>query len=258
MKYFVFADVHGYYSLLIKELENKGFNVNNEEHMLISLGDNFDRGPENYEMFLFLKEMYNKNKIILVKGNHEDIFLNMIMKGYPSETDKLNGTYGTLNELYQKYFETEENIKYAYILETYHKLKEVGFISLIYNMLDYYETKNYIFTHGFIPIDEVNNQYNNNWRDSSYKEFQDSRWTNGIEKSIKYKIGEPNKKIVIGHFHASYGNVRKDANDLPEGILKKLEFSSLDLFEPYIDERIIAIDGCTHFTKKVNVVIIED
>ena len=36
--------------------------------------------------------------------------------------------------------------------------------------------------------------------------------------------------------------VRKDENDLPEGILKKLEFSSLDLFEPYVDERIIAID----------------
>ena len=77
--------------------------------------------------------------------------------------------------------------------------------------------------------------------------------------SIKYKIGEPNKKIVVGHFHASYGNVRKDLpSDLPDSILKKYEFSNLEYFKPYIDERIIAIDACTVLTKRVNVYVIED
>ena len=37
----------------MKKLNNKGFDVNNPNHMLISLGDNFDRGKENYQMFLF-------------------------------------------------------------------------------------------------------------------------------------------------------------------------------------------------------------
>ncbi len=51
MKYFVFADVHGYYSLLMEELKYKQFDFNNPEHMLISLGDNFDRGPVNFKMY---------------------------------------------------------------------------------------------------------------------------------------------------------------------------------------------------------------
>ena len=51
MKYFVFTDIHGFYSILKKELIKQGFDENNENHMLISLGDNFDRGNENYEMY---------------------------------------------------------------------------------------------------------------------------------------------------------------------------------------------------------------
>ena len=71
MKYFVFGDVHGFYKELISKLKRKGFDENNPEHMLLSLGDNFDRGKENYKMFEFLKRMNNKKKIILIKGNHE-------------------------------------------------------------------------------------------------------------------------------------------------------------------------------------------
>ena len=80
MKYFVFSDVHGYYSLLMDELKEKGFDENNDEHMLISLGDNFDRGLENYQMYEFLVKMKNLNKIILVKGNHEDLFLQLLYR----------------------------------------------------------------------------------------------------------------------------------------------------------------------------------
>lgn len=266
MKYFVFADVHGFYSILKKELEKQGFDENNENHMLISLGDNFDRGEENYEMFLFLKKMYEKNKIILIKGNHEDLFIDMLISGCVREVDKRNGTYGTLNELYKKVFNVDNEITFGDYLDTYRKLKEIGFISLIDSMEDYYETNNYVFTHGFIPINGTwtyyyneNCEYNPNWRNVPKLGFKDARWINGIEMSIKYKIGEPNKKIVVGHFHASYGNVRKDLpSDLPDSILKKYEFSNLEYFKPYIDERIIAIDACTVLTKKINVYVIED
>ena len=68
MKYFVFADVLGFYSILKNELDNAGFDVNNEDHMLISIGDNFDRGPENYEMFLFLKEMKENQSSTVIQA----------------------------------------------------------------------------------------------------------------------------------------------------------------------------------------------
>ena len=107
MKYYVFSDVHGYYSLLKNELDKKGFDINNKNHMLISIGDNFDRGPENYQMYEFLVEMKKLNKIILVKGNHEDLFLRMLYQRKASYVDITNGTYDTLIQFTKKYSNTD-------------------------------------------------------------------------------------------------------------------------------------------------------
>lgn len=103
MKYFVFSDVHGYYSLLKSELDKKGFDINNDNHMLISIGDNFDRGPENYKMYQFLVQMKKLNKIILVKGNHEDLFLKLLFRRKATYVDTINGTYNTLIEFTSKF-----------------------------------------------------------------------------------------------------------------------------------------------------------
>ena len=236
MKYFVFSDAHGYLSILKSELKNAGFDINNENHMLISIGDNFDRGPEDYEMFLFLKEMKEKGKIILIKGNHEDLFMDMLRRGYPQSHDYSNKTYDTLLQFYRKYFMiTDEEKEPSNWIEVYYKMKEEGFFDLIYDMKDYYETNKYIFTHGFIPIEGIYNPfYNENckykadWRNSTSDQFKEARWFNGMEMSIKYNIGEPNKKIVIGHFHASYGNVRKKlGRGLSKEKYKEYEFSDL-------------------------------
>ena len=130
----------------------------------------------------------------------------------------------------------------------------------------YYETSNYIFTHGFIPIAGIYNpfynencKYKEDWRNSTSDQFKEARWFNGMEMSIKYNIGEPNKKIVIGHFHASYGNVRKKlGRGLSKEKYKEYEFSDLDFFKPYVDDNIIAIDSCVALTKIINILVIED
>ena len=267
MKYFVFSDVHGFFNILKEELDKKGFDVNNENHMLISIGDNFDRGKENYLMFQFLKEMKQKNKIILLKGNHEDLFMDMLKRGYPEMMDYSNKTYDTFCQLYRHYFniEDEEDEPKNWI-EVYKAMKEDGFFDIIYDMKDYFETNKYIFTHGFIPINGIYNYFYNqdctyrlDWRNASSRDFIDSRWYNGIELSIKYNIGEPNKKIVVGHFHASYGNVRKDLGyNLSKTVYDQYEFSNMEYFNPYEDENIIAIDSCVAHTKKINILVIED
>lgn len=41
-KYFVFSDVHSFYDELMNALDDKGFNINNQEHVIISCGDLFD------------------------------------------------------------------------------------------------------------------------------------------------------------------------------------------------------------------------
>ena len=65
-KFFVFGDVHGFYEIFKKALFDAGYDPQNEDHWLISLGDNFDRGPGNKEMLTFLKNM---KRLIMIKGN---------------------------------------------------------------------------------------------------------------------------------------------------------------------------------------------
>lgn len=267
MLYFVFSDVHGHYNILKNELIKKGFDENNPNHMLISMGDNFDRGPENYEMFQFLKDMNKKSKIIMITGNHEDLLVKMLQRGYPTQVDFSNGTYGTLNEFYKRYFNISEgNIQSEDFYDTYKKMVEDGFFELLDNMIDYYEIEKYIFTHGFIPVIgdttpylENNCTYKENWRNSSVEEFKSSRWTNGIKMSINFKIGEPQKRIVIGHIHSSYGNVRKDLGyNISDEIYRQYRNSNYKYNLPYIDKRVIAIDACTILSKSINILMIEE
>ena len=264
MKYFVFADVHGFYTILKDELNRLGFDYKNPNHMLISLGDNFDRGTENYEMFQFLKEMKELNKIILVKGNHEDLMLEMLYRRKPIFRDLTNGTYDACCELVRKSLGiNRDDIFYDDPYLAYSTLRDNGFIDFIYDMKDFYETPNFIFTHGFIPItcDELGNydyMYMENWREADSSDFNKARWVNGIEMSIKYNIGEKGKKIVVGHFHSSYGHVRREYSNLTPTEYRQLEFSKKEYFLPYIDDNIIALDACTVKSKMVNVFIIDE
>lgn len=125
-------------------------------------------------------------------------------------------------------------------------------------MLDYYETDKYIFTHGFIPINTETYTYKKNWRSSSKDEFYSARWLNGMEMSMIYNIKVKNKKIVVGHFHTSYGNVRKKYPNKTYNEYKKLEFEDKNNFGIYEDDNIYAIDACTHYTKKINILVLED
>lgn len=260
MKYFVFSDAHGFYTILKKSLLKAGFDESNDEHMLISIGDNFDRGPENYEMFMFLKEMKQKNKIILIKGNHEDLMLQMLTSRRANYTDITNGTFGTIEQLSVALFgEGKEDMFFDAFPTLYWGLKEEGFLDLIYDMRDYYETSHFVFTHGFIPINKETYSYKNNWRNSNSGEFKDSRWLNGIQMSIYYDIKVPNKKIVIGHFHSSYGNVRKDYGlGLSPKEYRMLEFSKCEYFDIYEDDNVIALDACTVHSKQINILVVDD
>lgn len=246
MKYFVFSDVHGCYTKLREELKTAGFDENNPNHLLISLGDNFDRGKENYQMFLFLKNMKEKNKIILVRGNHEDIFMRMMNSGKTNITDYINGTYNTIEEIAMVYF---EEFGYGMFMdnftELYYKFKDEGILDFMDEMLDYYETKNYVFVHGFIPINDSDGcLYDPNWRSSDRATFYRARWLNGIDLSIRAKIKEPNKKIVIGHIDVRQARALKGENK-----------NDLSIYE---DENIIALDAHTAITGKLNIFVFEE
>ncbi len=66
-KYFIFSDIHGRkLSALLEELKNASFDINDDNHILISLGDLFDRGDDNLNLLFFVNEMIKKNRMIVL------------------------------------------------------------------------------------------------------------------------------------------------------------------------------------------------
>lgn len=78
-KYFITSDTHSFYNELIEELNNKGFDVNNNDHIIIMCGDLFDRGPDSLKIYNFIKSL-PKDRRVLIRGNHEYLFIDLLGK----------------------------------------------------------------------------------------------------------------------------------------------------------------------------------
>jgi len=97
MKYYVTTDVHGFYSELRQALTEAGFFSDEEPHKLIILGDLFDRGREAKLLQQFVLDLMEKGEVILIRGNHEDLFVDMVTSGDGIQLRHhvINGTYNT-------------------------------------------------------------------------------------------------------------------------------------------------------------------
>lgn len=259
MKYFVVADVHGFYDEMKEALDAAGFNP--ETDTLISCGDAIDRGPRPNEVIKYFTNLPHK---ILIRGNHEDLMEDLMNNPWgPYMHDHSNGTYNTLIELASKhhkvnygtkiskslaqYTEWEDLSRWARAEKTYRRYTEM--------LVDYAEIGQYIFVHGWVPcvskMDlnggkwERTYEYMKNWREFSTADcWKDARWTHGGE-CCTAEIFEPNKVIVCGHIHAAWWHtVYEDAPSYSDHSI-------------YKDKNVVALDTCTVLSKKVNVFVFE-
>lgn len=244
MKIFAVSDIHGFTSILRESLTKAGFEINNPEHLLVVCGDLFDRGKEARQLIRYLRTIDNK---ILIRGNHEDLMYEMIDRGYPMQHDISNGTYNTAQQL--GWDELIQEVDFRKVKATFDIVTK--------DMVDYFETKNYIFVHGWIPVtvkDNLPNHYTRNrdfefnpeWRTNG--DWNLSRWLNGIDMNSR-GFNEPSKTIVCGHWHCSYGYHLWEGSE---------EFGNYAIWEPFRRKGIIAIDRCTAYTKEMNVLVLED
>jgi predicted phosphodiesterase len=265
MKIFACSDLHSYFTPFKKALDEKGFEPNNPNHLLVVCGDVFDRGGESCEIYEFLNNLTN---VVMVKGNHEDLMEAVWERGYCQSHDRSNGTLRTIADMFGDAANGE--------LHEAIKLSEKTLQPFFDKMVNYFETKNYIFVHGWIPCDAGRQsrpwyqqgrkfKYNPDWRTCSDEEFAAARWINGIAAGFvqKEKVLEPGKTIVCGHWHCSYGHYQKAVRDAiiaGDSIfdVKVDEFGDDACFEPFEANGILAIDTCTAHTGKVNVVVLED
>ena len=74
MKYYVTSDIHGFYTPLRDVLTRAGYFEDVEPHKLVIAGDLFDRGGEALELQDFILSLMERDEVILVRGNHEDLF----------------------------------------------------------------------------------------------------------------------------------------------------------------------------------------
>lgn len=252
MKVFTISDVHGHYKEMITALNEVGFDENNKDHLLISVGDEFDRGQESLAVYEYLKRLSDKGKAIVLKGNHSK-FLIEYLKGTSITPFNYfhNGTNETLADFLHETAPFETFCLFNHIDNpTYDDFanwitlarKEINkeYPELI-NWLEtrpyYYETENYIFTHGAIDTD-IEDWHESNW--------DKCIWDDG--SFFGKTINNTNKTVVIGHFgtyHLRKMYHIKENKDI-HSILKR------------DDGQVIAIDATTALSKKVNVFVVED
>ena len=239
MRYYVCSDVHGFYTLFIDALKKAGYFDDTEPHKLLLLGDVMDRGKEAIEIQNFILEQMEHDTVILIRGNHEDLFVDMIelRKGRTNFVDIWNGTSDTLDQL------TGNTPKVP-------ELTEIPlYKTIIPAMRNFYETSHYIFVHGYLPGLDCSDGYMiaEDWRNASARAWSQARWVNGIDASL---TACPEKTVVCGHWHSSYGHALFEN--------KGSEFQEDADFSPYFGKNLIAIDACTAHSRIVNCLVLED
>jgi serine/threonine protein phosphatase 1 len=227
-----------------KCLRKAGFDIKNKDHKLIVCGDLMDRGLEAIEMLNFVQKLIKQDRLIYIRGNHEDLYLECMaeMKLFDGQVVNPihyhNGTYSTCQQL---------------------AIRREEYSSLIANKtIDYFELGNYIFVHGWIPVNVKDNlpsqyargrsfEFNEDWRKADGQDWATARWINGIETAQK-GITEKGKTIVCGHWHTGYGHY----------VYHNIGTGEHDCCDIYRDEGIIALDACTALSQKVNVLVLND
>lgn len=248
MKYYITADPHGYYTILKQTLTESGFFTDSEPHRLIILGDLFDRGAEACELQEFVLDLMEKDQVILIKGNHEDLFEELVTEdhGIAYSHHVTNGTFDTAIQLtgYDTTMAGLRNYDFADAAK-----RTPYYTKIIPAMLDYFETDHYIFVHGWIPCIREHRGYSyyTDWRNTDSNEWKNARWFNGMDAA---QTCMEDKTILCGHWHTSYGHARYEK--------KGSEFGPDADFSPYYGSKIIALDACTAFSGKINVIILED
>jgi len=262
MRYYVVADVHGFYTEMISALKEKGYFEDKSPHKLIICGDLFDRGREAKEMQRFILELLEKDEVILIKGNHEDLALDLLAdpKKYLWDLYTALTSHHYSNKTMDTFFQlTDYELDRAIknVKDFAAKCKETPFVNtIIPAMRNFFETKNYIFVHGWIPCDargigaRANTfYYKTDWRNAEDIDWYYSRWHNGM-MAWSQGAKEPNKTVVCGHCHASYGHSKIEGKGSVRG--------EDAIFTPFIADGIIALDACTARSGFVNCVAIED
>lgn len=175
------GDIHGCFNTL-KHLLLNVIKITYDDE-LIFVGDYIDRGHKSKEVLDFLIQLIERGyNLFLLKGNHEEMFLNSYDEKY-CRSWLLNGGTATLKSFSCNDF-NKINRKYIYFIK---------------DMDYYYETEDFIITHGGLNFDI----------DDPLEDEDAMLWTRN-QTIDKAKIG--NRRLIVGHTPTALIEVKKSLN----------------------------------------------
>ena len=244
-KFYVVSDIHGFYNEFHKALDEVGFNENDENSWLVSLGDEMDRGLEPEKVINYLMSL---PRAIFVRGNHTDLMEELLERKYPNSYDYSNGTFQSVLDLAPSAKTFEEACVIA----------EQKVRPFFEKEINYLELRDHILVHSFVPLkcnDNYPLYYTKNrkfekdldWRYAHASAWERARWGNPYDLAMDGFL--PNKTLIFGHFHCSYPRSVFDG---------KPEFGRGADFSIYYGNGYIGIDSCCAHTGRINILVIEN
>lgn len=244
-QYFCCSDVHGYFREFKDALRQAGFDICNPEHIVLLCGDAFDRGSDAKRLLDFLVSLHQCGRLVYVKGNHEYLMehcLQCLKEKVPIPNAHWHNK--TLNTISQLTRFDELDLALGVVDYTKISRRLSKYRKLVSKCVNYYELGDYIFVHGWIPHIRTYEQL------AMCQDWEQCSWYNGMQEwDNGWRLD--NKTIICGHWHTSFGNYNYHHKGSGE-------FEKDADFSPFIDDGIIALDGCTAFSKIVNVIKISE
>lgn len=241
MKIFAVSDVHSFYSELVRALKEAGYDRDNEEHLLVMCGDFFDRGGEPLEMLEFLEGL-NPDRVVLLRGNHDDMMEDALIDGRIQSVHERNGTEKTLSTLFGlSPFYLDSALRRSAFSPMGKRLRR-----LICRMQDMLETDNYIFVHGWLPLKGIG-RFARLVPDpvhATHAEWRTARWTEWME-AYRNGLTVKGKTVVCGHRACAYASTIVQGRDRQDSSI-------------FFGDGVCAIDALTVVSGRVNVLVAED
>ena len=240
MKYFCISDAHGQFNQMITALDVEGFDKENENHTLITLGDMFDRGPKSKEIYHYLISL---ERVINIHGNHDKMLMDFLANpfganhSFNAEQNGVDATLASMANITKTKAKRLLDHDPAYLAAQINRYNR-GIYKWLLDMSLHHETETHILVHAGITDDTLKD-----WKDSTYNEFT---WNHDFMLKHTEHI---EKTIVFGHMHAWRNRYACQPDvEYYGSILEKQVERGLVIPDPSIFyfENKVSIDGCSN------------
>jgi serine/threonine protein phosphatase 1 len=249
MKYFAFSDVHGDYDALMRAVAEYGYEPQNPNHTLLSCGDNFGRaetGKGSKGIYAYLTSAEHKNKPICLTGNHELILKDILFRRGITVTDIFNGEDKTVYSFLGKSGDADVT---AYEID---ELSRSPLMDWLLSLPYYFETKNHIFLHGFLPYDYEMMRFYPDLSKAENSDWVAACWAQTptmIEKFVQEYPRGMEKTVVFGHWHNA---------QLKRAFDETVDKNTLHSLWRRADLRLCGLDCCAYLSHKIEMLVVEE